>query len=266
MRRPVIGPVLFGVALLLDLVSCGDGHGRVDAPAVATAPAVTSAPVSRSSPPADAASVRMLGSKETLVAIARGPTLDVHAAPGTQRPYMDLEAENPWGQGLRMLVLRDAVDDDGEIWLRIQLPIWPNGQEGWIAASDVRLAAIPERVVVDLSDRRLIRFREGEQVTRMTVAVGSASTPTPPGRYFVWAKVATDRPSGPYGSFILGLSGFSEAIQPWEWPGEPRLAIHGTDDPGDAGRAVSKGCVRVLNALLGRLRDVPMGTPVLIRP
>ena len=148
-----------------------------------------------------------------------------------------------------------ANDEDGDIWLRIQLPIWPNGQEGWVAASDVRLAEAEERVVVDLSERRLVRLREGEPVARVEVAVGSAATPTPPGRYFVWAKVQPNRPSGPYGSFILGLSGFSESIEPWkEWPGEPRLAIHGTDDPTDAGHAVSKGCVRVLNSLL---RDPP---------
>jgi lipoprotein-anchoring transpeptidase ErfK/SrfK len=130
----------------------------------------------------------------------------------------------------------------------------------------VRVARAAERVVVDLSDRRLVRIRGGDEVTELPVAIGAASTPTPPGRYFVWAKVDTDRPAGPYGSFILGLSGFSEAIEPWsEWPGQPRLAIHGTDDRTDAGHAVSKGCVRVLNTLLASLRDVPMGTPVLIQ-
>jgi lipoprotein-anchoring transpeptidase ErfK/SrfK len=96
------------------------------------------------------------------------------------------------------------------------------------------------------------------------VGIGAADTPTPPGRYVVWAKVETGRPSGPHGSYILGLSGFSEAIHPSEWPGEPRLAIHGTADPSDAGLAVSNGCVRVPNALLDRLRSVPMGTPVTI--
>lgn len=201
------------------------------------------------------------------MALAREPVLGVHAAPGTERPYMGLDAANPWGQPLRLLVLRDANDEDGDIWLRIQLPIWPNGQAGWVAASDVRLAEADERVVVDLSQRRLVRFREGEPVARLEVAVGSAVTPTPPGRYFVWAKVHTNRPSGPYGSFILGLSGFSESIEPWkEWPGQPRLAIHGTDDPADAGQAVSKGCVRVLNSLLRTLHGVPMGTPVDIQP
>jgi lipoprotein-anchoring transpeptidase ErfK/SrfK len=81
----------------------------------------------------------------------------------------------------------------------------------------------------------------------------------------VRAKVDTGRPSGPYGSYILGLSGFSEAIHPSDWPGLPRLAIHGTDDQTDAGQAISSGCIRVPNALLRQLRDVPMGTPVVIR-
>jgi len=220
----------------------------------------------RSRPPGDSAAARLLASGGTLVAIARETSLDVHAAPGTHRPYMSLDADNPWGQRIRHLVIRGSRDD-GDIWLRIQLPIWPNGQAGWVAASDVRLAEAAERIVVDLSDRMLVRLREGERVARLRVAVGSAATPTPAGRYFVWARVDTDRPSGPYGSFILGLSGFSESIEPWaEWPGQPRLAIHGTDDPTDSGRAVSKGCVRVANALLRHLRDVPMGTPVVIRP
>jgi hypothetical protein len=216
---------------------------------------------------ADIETARLLTRGRALIATAvEGAALDVHAAPGTDRPYMSLEAANPWGQRLRFLVLHGGTDEDGDIWLRIQLPIWPNGQEGWVAASDVRLVAAAERITVDLSERKLVRRRAGAPPVKLEVAIGSSSTPTPPGRYFVWAKVATHRPSGPYGSYILGLSGFSEAIEPWEdWPGEPRLAIHGTDDPGDAGHAVSKGCVRVLNAALRVLRDVPMGTPVVIR-
>lgn len=224
-----------------------------------------SLPRSRPRPPIDIGMVKMLARGGTLAAASRDDVLAVHAAPGTDRPYQHLAAENPWGQPLRLLVVRDTIDD-GEIWLRIQLPIWPNGQEGWVNASDVRLTRAMERVVVDLSARRLVRLREGRAVARLRVAIGKASTPTPPGRYFVWARVDTDRPSGPYGSYILGLSGFSEAIEPWtEWPGQPRLAIHGTDDPADAGHAVSNGCIRVLNRLLRVLHDVPMGTPVLIR-
>ena len=225
-----------------------------------------SVPRSRPRPLVDIGVVKMLARGGTLAAASRGDVLAVHAAPGTERPYQHLAADNPWGQPLRLLVVRATIDE-GEIWLKIQLPIWPNGQEGWVRASDVRLAQATERVVVDLSARRLVRHREGRTVARLRVAIGKAATPTPPGRYFIWARVDTDRPSGPYGSYILGLSGFSEAIEPWtEWPGQPRLAIHGTDDPADAGHAVSNGCIRVLNRLLRVLHDVPMGTPVFIRP
>jgi lipoprotein-anchoring transpeptidase ErfK/SrfK len=246
-------------AMVAALASCASG---------AVAPADTASGTRfRPRPPADVRAAKLLASGATLVAVARDSVLGVHAAPGTERAYMSLDATNPWGQRLRLLVTRGTTDDDGDIWLRIQLPIWPNGQAGWVAAADVRVATTTERLVVDLSERRLVRLREGRTVVRVPVAIGTAGTPTPPGRYFVWAKVDTARPSGPYGTFILGLSGFSDAIEPWaEWPGQPRLAIHGTDDPTDAGHAVSKGCVRVLNTLLRRLTDLPLGTPVVIKP
>jgi hypothetical protein len=249
--------LLVSVALL---AACATGAPPADAP-------LPSAARSRPRPPPDIGVIRLLGHGGTLAALARDDVLGVHAAPGTERPYQHLEADNPWGQPLRLLVIGDATDDEGDVWLRIQLPMWPNGQKGWVAASDVRVAEARERVLVDLSARELVRVRQDRTVTKLPVAVGSAATPTPPGRYFVWARVSTGRPSGPYGSYILGLSGFSEAIEPWtEWPGQPRLAIHGTDDPADAGHAISNGCIRVLNGLLRTLRDVPMGTPVIIRP
>jgi lipoprotein-anchoring transpeptidase ErfK/SrfK len=249
-------------AICAVLTTCGDGGG-VGRPVTSEVAAPT---FTRPHAPADAAAVRTLALPGTLLADAEHPSLPVHWRPGTARPFMRLDATNPWRQDLRLLVLNDAFDEAGDLWLRVQLPIWPNGQQGWVSAGDIRLAVTSERIVVDLSERRLVRYRDGEVVARMRVGVGAAGTPTPPGRFVVWAKVDTGRPSGPYGSYILGLSGFSEAIDPSDWPGDPRLAIHGTDDPADAGRAVSSGCVRVPNELLDALRDVPMGTPVLIRP
>ncbi|HXF57614.1 MAG TPA: L,D-transpeptidase [Actinomycetota bacterium] len=45
---------------------------------------------------------------------------------------------------------------------------------------------------------------------------------------------------------------------------EGRVAIHGTADPSDRGRHVSHGRVRVYNPERLPLRDVPLGTPVVI--
>jgi len=211
------------------------------------------------------APAELLTLRGTVLAKPLAESIDVHWQPGTEKPLMDLDATNPWSQPLRLLVVRDALDDDGDLWLRVQLPIWPNGQRGWVAASEVDVSRAKGRIVVDLSKRQLVRHRGGEIVARLPVAIGKPSTPTPTGRFVVWARVATGAPSGPYGSYILGLSGFSESIHPSNWPGEPRLAIHGTDDPTDAGQAISSGCIRVLNGLLRHLKDVPMGTPVEIR-
>jgi lipoprotein-anchoring transpeptidase ErfK/SrfK len=148
--------------------------------------------------------------------------------------------------------------------LQVRLPDRPNGSRGWVRADAVRVGSVDERILVDLSDHLLERWQGGRRISRFRVAIGAPSTPTTPGRFFVWAQVAYDNPAGAYGAFALGLSGFSEVIT--EWPGGGRMAIHGTIDPSHLGRDVSHGCVRVLNPQMLELRDVPLGTPVLIRP
>ena len=40
-------------------------------------------------------------------------------------------------------------------WYRVQLPMRPNGIVGWVRASEVELAAVTTRIVVDLSERRI---------------------------------------------------------------------------------------------------------------
>ncbi len=166
-RRPHL------LVLIVILCSCATG--------VVPPSSTTSAPRSRPTPPAGIDAARLLARGGALVAVPREPSLAVHAAPGAERPYMHLDTDNPWGQRLRLLVMGSATDR-GETWLRIQIPIWPNGQAGWIAGSGVRLAEVADRVVIDVSDRRLVRIHQGEPVARLPVAVGSAATPTPPGQ------------------------------------------------------------------------------------
>jgi hypothetical protein len=174
-----------------------------------------------------------------------------------------IDATNDFGQRLSFLVVEARRDAAGTGWMRIVTGAHPTGARAWVRADDVRLVPMRERLVVDLSQRQLRHFVDGTLRNELTVAVGSPSTPTVPGTYFVWARVRGYKPSI-YGPFVLGLSGFSEVVRFGPTPG--RLAIHGTSDPSDKGRAVSLGCVRVLNQELQRLWTVPMGTPVVIRP
>lgn len=195
--------------------------------------------------------------------VSRGAVLDVWRRRGSARPYLQIDARNPIDQRLRMLVLRSRLGADGVEWFRILLPIRPNEASGWVRAEDVRLVSLRERVVVDLSERRLTLLRKGRVIQTLSVGIGRPETPTATGRFYVWARVPQFEAAGEYGVYALGISGFSEVLT--DWPGGGRMAIHGTPDPGDRGEMVSHGCVRVFNAEMLGLKHLAMGTPVLIR-
>jgi hypothetical protein len=184
-----------------------------------------------------------------------------HPGPGAVLS-MRLRATNDWSQPLWLPAVDGFVDVDATAWYRVRLPIRPNGALGWVRGDQAQARVLHERIVVDLSTHRLQRIVAGDTVEAFSVGSGASGTPTPAGRFFVWAHVPTGEPHGPYGVYALGLSGFSDVIT--DWIGGGRLAIHGTDDPNDRGVDVSHGCVRVYNPQMRTLTDVPLGTPVWI--
>jgi lipoprotein-anchoring transpeptidase ErfK/SrfK len=149
-------------------------------------------------------------------------------------------------------------------WYRVQLPLRPNGSTGWVDARTVTERALRVRIVVDLSQRRVTLYRGAAPVLVTTAAIGSPSTPTPTGRFYVNQKLVAPDPLGPFGPAALGISAFSPVLQGWMQGGP--IAIHGTDQAELLGSAVSHGCIRVANDVVERLwKLVPTGTPVLIR-
>ena len=99
----------------------------------------------------------------------------------------------------------------------------PEGTTGWIDAADVRLEERTERIVVDLSERTLWHLGDGDLRHRFDVGLGTPTYPTTAGRFSVWAFVRYADPTGPYATFALGLSGFSDVIT--DRPGGGRMAI-----------------------------------------
>jgi lipoprotein-anchoring transpeptidase ErfK/SrfK len=151
------------------------------------------------------------------------------------------------------------------VWYRVQLPIRPNGAVGWVHASAIELQPVDLRIEVDVSQRRLKLFRSGRRVLEAMVAVGSAATPTPIGRYYVNQRLVPTDTSGPYGPGAIGISAFSPVLTGWAQGGP--VAIHGTNEPWSIGHAVSNGCIRLPNDTLERLfKIVPPGTQVIIHP
>jgi lipoprotein-anchoring transpeptidase ErfK/SrfK len=150
-------------------------------------------------------------------------------------------------------------------WYRVKLPIKPNGVVGYVRPRDVSVEKVTTRISVDLSRRELRFYRRGKLVLRTPVAVGSPSTPTPIGRYFVSQRIRTSNPGGAFGPVVLAVSAFSNVLQGWAEGGP--IAIHGTNAPWTIGSAASHGCIRVRNETLTRLyAATPGGTPVVIHP
>jgi hypothetical protein len=150
-------------------------------------------------------------------------------------------------------------------WLRVLHPSLPNGRRGWIPARRAILRPTAYEIRIDRSARRAELRRGRRVVLRFPVAVGRPGNETPLGRFAVTDKLRPTERGSPYGCCALALTGHQPRLQPG-WPGGDRLAIHGTPAGWSIGRPVSLGCLRAPTRALHRLmREVPLGTPVVIR-
>ena len=96
------------------------------------------------------------------------------------------------------------------------------------------------------------------------MAVGTGSTPTPTGNYFVDGTVQVPDPSGPYGAYQMSVAAFSDVHYSFGG-GIGQIAIHGTNNPALLGTPASNGCVRMTNDDITLLANsAPPGTPVQI--
>jgi lipoprotein-anchoring transpeptidase ErfK/SrfK len=146
----------------------------------------------------------------------------------------------------------------------VQIPKRPNGVTAWVPATQVAVATVSSRIVVDLSERRVTLFVRGRKVLTARAAVGAPATPTPTGRFYVNQRLIPTDKTGPFGPGAVGISAFSDVLTGWTQGGP--IAIHGTNAPWSIGKAVSNGCIRIPNRMLRKLFPRALnGTPVLIR-
>jgi lipoprotein-anchoring transpeptidase ErfK/SrfK len=161
-------------------------------------------------------------------------------------------------------VLASAIGRGGGSWLQVRLPGRPGGHKGWIPASQIKRTSTEWHISIDLSARRVTIYRDGHVERRFRAVVGSPSTPTPRGRFFIEEAVAISavEVGGP---FALATSARSDVLQ--EFNGGPgQIAIHGTSGLYDAlGTAASHGCIRLSTAAITWLgRRIGGGVPLTV--
>jgi lipoprotein-anchoring transpeptidase ErfK/SrfK len=151
-------------------------------------------------------------------------------------------------------------------WVKVRLAQRPDGSVGWVPASYVTLSNTPFRIVINLATTHLELFDDGQLALSAPAGVGTTDDPTPTGEFFVAFDEQPPQPNPGYGPFIMVTSAHSEAISDWEGSGDAVIGIHGPlgDDSeiGTTGARVSHGCIRLHDAALVRLSEVPPGTPI----
>jgi lipoprotein-anchoring transpeptidase ErfK/SrfK len=194
------------------------------------------------------------------IATAVGRSVAVHH--GRDGPIV-MRLTNPNADGAPLVFL---VEEEQPGWLRVLLPVRPNGATGWIRADAVTLSSTGYHIDVTLAAHRIVVADGDRVVDDEPIGVGRANTPTPGGAYYITELLQQPTPDGPYGPYAYGLSGYSNVLHAFNG-GAGIVGIHGTNDPAGLGHDVSHGCIRMSNAGISKLAHLlPLGTPVDIHP
>jgi hypothetical protein len=161
------------------------------------------------------------------------------------------------------LVLARYTDSAGRRWLKVRLPMRPNGHTGWVRRSALGgLHTVRTFLRVDKHHLRATLYRNGRRVWRAPVGIGKHGTETPGGHFYIRERLKVPSRGSLYGPLAFGTSAYSKLS---DWPGGGVVGIHGTNEPGLIPGRPSHGCIRVRNRDIVRLgRLMPIGTPVRI--
>lgn len=250
--------------LVLALAGCGGAPSSQtdDGPAASTAeqPAggttATAAPTGGSPEPTTPAPSESEPVFPAYGVTATSAKVDVYSGPDGD-VVQTLSSPQPSGAPLTFLL--DGRDGD---WLKVLLPVRPNGSTGWIRASDGDVLGLPYRIDVSRGEHVVRLYRFGELVDTYPAGIGTENTPTPGGVFYLKELLAPTNEDGAYGPYAYGLSGFSTTLDSFAG-GDAVIGLHGTNNPSSVGRDVSSGCIRLRNADITALADLlPLGTPV----
>ncbi len=169
---------------------------------------------------------------------------------GTNAPI--IERGQHWVRVL--LVGRQAVPSQGS----------PAQVTGWLRAQDVEITPLDAVVEVSISARTIDIVRAGVPERIATdFGWGAAETPTPIGRTYIMTTRV--EPSFGYtrGYPLVYLAVQSPTLDGFAGADVAVTAFHYHDERSGS---ISNGCLRVDPAAIERLAQLPLGTPVIVRP
>jgi L,D-transpeptidase catalytic domain len=163
-----------------------------------------------------------------------------------------------------LAVLGTRTVADGQLWIKVRLPVLPNGTVGWVPRRSLgAYQTVNTQLVVDRQRLLANLYQNGKVTFTAPVGVGTDSWPTPAGQFTIRSEL-TRYASPFYGPVAFGTTARSAILT--DWPGGGFVGIHGTNEPQLIPGRISHGCIRMRNADIVRLAALmPIGTPLTIR-
>jgi L,D-transpeptidase catalytic domain len=160
------------------------------------------------------------------------------------------------------LLLRAHWDLRGQEWIKLRIPMRPNGRIGWVRRQDLGAFHVTHaQITVNRTRLRMYLYHYGHRVWSAPVAVGGASTPTPTGHFWIRERFKIEDSSSGYWPYAFGTSDYSTLT---DWPGGGVVGIHGPYyEPWAIPGRVSHGCIRLRvsdDAWLAK--HIGLGTPL----
>jgi lipoprotein-anchoring transpeptidase ErfK/SrfK len=191
------------------------------------------------------------------------------SAPVDGKRVMKLTPWTSFSHEPQTLLVLGSAYIEGQQWLRVLLPVRPDGSTAWVTTNQVVLSHTDYWITVRQSARRVLVYRQGVLRRSFLAVIGKPSTPTPTGLGAIYEEDPEPSPNDFLGTWALPLTLLSHALTSFDG-GPGRVAIHGRGgtsllDP--LGQALSHGCIRIDNGNVGWIAThVPIGTPVDITP
>jgi lipoprotein-anchoring transpeptidase ErfK/SrfK len=188
-------------------------------------------------------------------------SIPIHARPTVSSPKVaKLHSKTEDGFPEVYLVLTKQVMPDGRTWLKLAIPMRPNGTTGWVVRGAMgKLTRVRRWLVVDRRKLRARFYDHGRQLWSAPVGIGKPSTPTPNGLFWVREEFVLDNQVF-YGPYAFGTSAYAKVS---DWPGGGVVGVHGRSLPQLVPGRPSHGCIRMHNKdILWLARHMPVGTPI----
>jgi lipoprotein-anchoring transpeptidase ErfK/SrfK len=246
------------------VAACGGGGG--DSAQTTAPPADSGASATTEAPGGDSATTSTHHYTSAEAKDTVKPNVQVYSAPDTAKKAQTLANprlinDDPNAKVPLVMLVTEKQGD----WLKVSLPVRPNGSTGWVQAKDFNTIEHDYRIEVNLSGFKIAAYKGDEKLLDTAIGLGTDENPTPGGTYYTTELIAPPNPDGDYGPYAFGLSGHSEKLTTFNG-GPGQLGIHGTNEPTAIGKKISHGCIRLKNDDIKALVDLgmPLGTPVII--